>query len=191
MVREHGWKTLSITAVAQHMGCSTMPVYSHFENLETLKDEVVKKGWELVKEYESKQYTGDAWIDQAIGYVYFARDHHRLFACMLDGRNLALERRMLQEHWNFLTGLLGGYHGFEGLNRELCRVIRYSRAIFTQDVATTVSKGLGKLLTDNVAIEKYLTISSQALLEGYRKIYDNSGGEITFLDDHFQPMGDI
>lgn len=191
MVRENGWKKLSITAVAKHMGCSTMPVYSHFENLGTLKDEVVKKGWELVRDYESTQYTGDAWIDQAIGYVYFARDNSQLFACMLDGRNLALERRMLQKHWDFLTTLLSGYQGFDDLSQEQCRVIRYSRALFTQGVATTVSKGLGKLLTDNEVIEKYLMVSSQAILEGYRKVYDHNDGEVEFLDEHFQPIGDI
>lgn len=191
MVREQGWKKLSITAVARQMGCSTMPVYSHFENLETLRDAVVEKGWERVKAYELKPYTGDAWIDQAIGYVCFARDNPQLFACLLDGRNLALERRMLQTHWDFLTTLLKGYHGFEGLSPEQCRVIRYSRAIFTQGVATTVSKGLGKLLTDNEAVEKYMAVSSQAILEGYRKVYNRSNGDTAFLDDHFQPVGDI
>ena len=188
MVRKDGWGKLSITALAKHMGCSTMPVYSHFENLETLRDEVVKKGWELVYTYESKQYTGDPWIDQSIGYVYFARENRRLFACMLDGRNLELERRMLQEHWFFLTDLLSDYRGFEGLSPEQCRVIRYSRAMFTQGVAITVSKGLGKLLTDNESIEKYMTISSKAILEGYRNVYEQGHRDIGFLDEHFQPV---
>jgi len=190
MVGKNGWRDLSITAVAKTLGCSTMPVYSHFENLDTLKDAVVQKGWETVKAYEAKPYTGDAWIDQSIGYVLFARDHGALFACMLDGRNLALERRMLQEHYDALTPRLDGYPGFKGLSPKQCRIIRYSRAIFSQGVATTVSKGIGKLFTDDGAIKAYLTASSRAILEGYRKIYDNSNQEMAFLDDHFQPMGD-
>lgn len=189
MVRENGWKKLSITSLAKHMGCSTMPVYSNFDNLDTLKDEVVKKGWELVKAYESKQYTDDTWIDQAIGYVFFARDNRELFACMLDGRNLDLERRMLQEHYDFLSSRLSNYSGFKGLRQEQCRLIRYSRAIFTQGVATTVSKGLGKLLTDDEAIKKYLTVSSQAILEGYQTVYNNNE-DIAFLGDQFQPITD-
>lgn len=191
MVRQDGWKSLSITAVAKQMGCSTMPVYSHFKNLETLRDAVVKKGWERVKTYESKTYTGDAWIDQGIGYVYFARENSRLFACMLDGRNPELERQMLQDHWDFLTGLLKDYRGFEGLSPGQQRLIRYSRAIFSQGVATTVSKGLGKLLTDDASIETYLTLSSRALLEGYRHVYDHDKGKARFLDEKFQVPGDI
>ncbi|WP_022663797.1 TetR/AcrR family transcriptional regulator [Desulfospira joergensenii] len=191
IVKKNGWGKLSITAVAKHMGCSTMPVYSHFENLEALKDEVAKKGWDLIREYELKPYTGDAWIDQAIGYVFFARENSQLFACMLDGRNLELERRMLQKHWDYLTDLLKGYQGFDGLSPEQRRMIRYSRAIFTQGVATTVSKGLGKLRTDNEAIEKYMTISSQAILEGYRKVYNQNSGVVEFLGEHFQPVKDL
>ena len=188
MVRKEGWKNLSITALAKHMRCSTMPVYSHFENLETLRDEVVKKGWELVHGYESKQYTGDAWIDGAIGYVFFARENPRLFGVMLDGRNLELERRMLHEHWVFLSGFLSDYKGFDALSTEQCRVIRYSRAMFTQGVAVTVSKGTGKLLTDDESIVKYMTVSSHAILEGYRNVYDNDNGDIGFLVEQFQPV---
>ncbi len=191
MVRKNGWEGLSVTAVAKQMGCSTMPIYSHFENLETLKDEVIRKGWELVKDYEAKQYTGDAWVNQAIGYVYFARENSQLFGCMFDGRNLELQRRMLQEHWDFLTKLLSGYQGFKDLSQEQSRVIRYSRAMFTHGVATTVSKGWSKLLTDEEIITKYLAATSQAMLDGYRKFYDSSGGEVPFLDQHFQPLGNI
>ncbi|MCG8634247.1 MAG: TetR/AcrR family transcriptional regulator [Desulfobacterales bacterium] len=191
MVREDGWKKLSITAVAKRLGCSTMPVYTHFENLETLKDGVIKRGWELVKAYESKQYTGDAWVDQSVGYVFFARDFPLLFSCMFDGRNLALERRMLEEHWEFITGLVSGYPGFKCLSREQCRLIRYSRAMFTQGVATSVSKGVGKLLTDNDAIKKYMEEGSRAILEGYQKVRGPGDGKMALLDDEFQPIGGL
>lgn len=188
MVEEDGWQTLSITALAKDLGCSTMPVYSHFENLDSLKDQVVKKGWDLVKKYESKRYTGDVWIDPAIGYVFFARENNRLFAAMLDGRNPALERQMMQVHWDDLTRRLEGYSRFEPLSPKLCRVIRYSRAMLTQGVATSVSKGIGKLLTDDETIKTYLTVSSLAILDGYRNTWGNAGPDLNFMDENFQPV---
>ncbi len=191
LVRKSGWAGLSTTTIADKLNCSTMPIYSHFENLEILKDEVVRKGWELIMDYESKQYTGDAWVDQSIGYVYFARAERQLFASMFDGRNLELQRKMLLEHWNYLTKLLDGYQGFNDLSQGQSWVIRYSRAMFTHGVATSVSKGWAKLLTDDEMIEKYLTTTSHAMLEGYRVVYDRSGGEIPFLDQHFQSLGNI
>jgi len=186
LVAESGWANLSITAVAKSLGCSTMPVYSNFKNLETLKDEIIKQGWEQVKAYESNTYTGDIWVDQAIGYIFFARDSRKLFSCMLDGRDLTLERRMLQEHYDFLTAGLSGYQGFEGLSREECRMVRYSRAIFTQGMATTVSKGIGKLGTDDDSIKRYMTISSRAILEGFKKVYSQGDLDIRILDEQFQ-----
>ncbi|MGD9151230.1 MAG: TetR/AcrR family transcriptional regulator, partial [Desulfobacterales bacterium] len=43
LVKEKGLAGLSAPAVAEKMGCSTMPIYSHFKNMQALEDEVVKK----------------------------------------------------------------------------------------------------------------------------------------------------
>jgi AcrR family transcriptional regulator len=169
LVKQSGWSGLSAAAVADKLGCSTMPIYSHFKNLEKLQDEVVKKGWELVKDYESRQFTGDAWIDQAIGYVRFSKKERRLFMCMFDGRNLELHREMLHEHWRHLSQLVEGYDAFVGLSEEKCMVIRYSRAMLSHGVATTVSMGYGEILEDDAKIADYLTNASHALLRGYDK----------------------
>ena len=69
MVRKHGLPKLSAQAVAEEMGCSTMPIYSHSKNMQTLEDEVVRRVWKLVMEYQAESYTGDVWVDQAIGWV--------------------------------------------------------------------------------------------------------------------------
>lgn len=167
LVKENGWQGLSASAVANKLGCSTMPIYSHFKNLEKLQDEVVKKGWELVKDYESRRFTGDVWIDQAIGYVQFSKKERRLFMCLFDGRNLELHRKMLHEHWRHLSQLVEGYEAFVGLSEEQCMRIRYSRAMLSHGVATSVSMGYGEILEDDAKIEDYLTSVSHALLRGY------------------------
>ena len=79
LVRENGLPGLSAPAVANKMGCSTMPIYSHFQNMQALEDEIVKKAWKLSMEYKSKTYTGDVWIDQGIGYVRFSKDEPNPF----------------------------------------------------------------------------------------------------------------
>ena len=38
LVREKGLAGLSAPAVAKKMGCSTMPIYSHFENMQALEE---------------------------------------------------------------------------------------------------------------------------------------------------------
>jgi AcrR family transcriptional regulator len=177
MVRKNGWEGLTVTAVAKQMGCSTMPIYSHFDSLEMLKDEVVRKGWALIIDYESKQYTGDVWVDQAIGYVRFAQKEKNLFICMFDGRNLKLQRKMLREHWSYLSRLLDDYEAFSGLDEKQCMRIRYSRGMLTHGVATSIINGWGFLFEGHEVASKndeilsdYLTTASQVLLKGYKEV---------------------
>ena len=81
-----------------------------------MKDAVVVKGWELLMDYEGRNYTGDVWVDQSIGYLSFAMEEHNLFECMFDGRNYALQRQMGFKNWMYLFDLLEGYksYGYDG-----------------------------------------------------------------------------
>jgi len=184
LVRKGGWPKLSASAVADQLGCSTMPIYSHFKNMGKLQDEVVKKGWGLIQEYESKRYTGDAWVDQAIGYVHFAQKEKNLFMCMFDGRNLKLQRKMLREHWVHLSRLLDNYKDFSGLDEKQSLQIRYSRGMLTHGVATSISMGWSFLPENNKApfknnevLAKYLTLASQALLKGFKEVIARNDGD--------------
>ncbi len=168
LVREKGLGGLSAPAVAAKMGCSTMPIYSHFKNMQALEDEVVKKAWKLVMNYQAKRYTGDVWVDQAIGYVRFARNENNLFKCMLDGHNPELRYEMNQSQWQFLAEGLEGYEAFKNLDEELRVRVRYSRARLSHGVAMSPNTGMNKLIVeDDELLAGYLTTVSKALLKGY------------------------
>jgi len=188
LVRQKGWAGLSASAVADKLGCSTMPIYSHFKNMEKLQDEVVIKGFELLHEYESKQYIGDAWVDQAIGYVRFAKKEKKLFLCMFDGRNLKLHRAMLFKHWQKLSELLEGYAAFKDLDEEQCMRIRYSRAMLSHGVATSVNMGYGEILENDEMICGYLDSASQALLKGYIELKSLEGNKKIYLTEKIKEI---
>jgi len=189
LVRKNGWTGLSASAVAGELGCSTMPIYSHFKNMDKLQDEVVKKGWEILYTYESKKYTGDVWVDQSVGYVRFAKKEKNLFLCMFDGRNLELQRKMLREHWLYLSSLLEGYTPLADLSEEQGLRIRYSRAMLSHGVATSVSVGWSQLLQNDDLLEKYLTMTSMAMLKGYQEIdADQFDTDIHLLEERFKKI---
>ncbi len=169
LASKHGWAGLSVNAVAEHLSCSSMPIYSHFKNMEELKDAVVIKGWGLVEEYEAREYTGDRWIDQAIGYVRFAKKENELFRCLIDGRNLKLYRQMQQQNWKNLTAQLTDYEGFKGLSDALIIRIRYSRYMLSYGIAIAVSMGHSEIINSDKLISSYLTSASHALLLGYQQ----------------------
>ncbi len=182
LVRENGWEGLSVKAVAKKIGSSTMPVYSYFENLESLKDAVTMKGWETLMAYEKKTYTGDVWVDQSMGYIRFAMEHRHLFYAMFDGRNVELQSKMLWKHWQSLVESLEDYQDLKDLEAEQRFLIRYSRAMMTHGVATAVLDKRGKLLQAEGVIENLITAASKAILEGFKKIYSLEDSNIAFWD---------
>lgn len=171
LVREKGLAGLSAPAVANKMGCSTMPIYSHFKNMQALEDEVVQKAWKLSMDYKDKTYTGDVWIDQAIGYVCFCKDEQNLFKCMLDSHNQALKHEMHLVNWQFLAEQLEGYEAFKHLDDEQQGRVRYARAMLTHGIATAARVAANKILfEDHELLVTFLTNVSKALLAGFKEI---------------------
>jgi AcrR family transcriptional regulator len=171
LVREKGLSGLSAPAVAEKMGCSTMPIYSHFKNMQALEDEVVKKAWKLSMEYKSYTYTGDVWIDQGIGYVIFSKKEQNLFKCMLDSRNIELKYEMHLVNWQFMADQLKGYDSFKELNEEQQERVRYARAMLTHGIATAARVAANKILIeDDQLLAMFMTNVSKALLAGFKEI---------------------
>ena len=189
LVREKGLDGLSAPSVAEKMGCSTMPIYSHFKNMQALEDEVIQKAWTLVVEYETRHYTGDRWIDQAMGYVLFARDERNLFNCMLAGRNLDLKYEMQKRHWQYQADRLDNYEGFKDLDKDQCTRIRYARAMLSHGVAMSPNTGMNKVIIENNTIlSGFLTNVSQALLKGYIDLPSLPEDKQRLLDEKMEQL---
>jgi AcrR family transcriptional regulator len=187
LVRKRGLQGLSAPAVAEELGASTMPIYSHFNSMQDLEDEVVKQAWELASNYQRKRFTGDIWIDQAVGYIVFAREEPHLFRCLLDGRNLELKFQMNRRQWEKLGVTLETYNGFKDLDPESILRVRYSRAMLSHGIATAAKIGLNKIFLENdKLLARFLTDASQALLEGYRNAPPIEGEERQLLKERMK-----
>ena len=170
LVREKGLPGLSAPAVAAKMGCSTMPIYSHFKNMQALEDAVIQKAWRGVMQYQTQNYTGDVWVDQAVGWVRFSRDEANLFHSMLNN-NRKLQYQMQVQHWEYLAGLLEGYDGFKDLDNFLSQRVRSAHAKLTHGLAMAPRIGPEKMIVEEDEILfRYLTSATQALLLGYKAL---------------------
>ena len=169
LVRKGGWSGMTAAAIAGRIGCSTMPIYSHFKNLEELEHRVMDKGWDLLFDYEAQPHTGDVWLDQAIGYVNFALEEKQLFRCLLDGRYPEKQRFFLQRNLERLTGMLDGYDSFGDLDRETIMKVRYCRTMLTHGLATAVNVGWTFDPTEDILV-KFVRVSSKALIKGFQVV---------------------
>ena len=171
LVREKGLVGLSAPAVARQLGSSTMPIYSNLKNMQALEDKIVQKAWRLLKQYEAKAYTGDAWIDLAVGYILFAKDEPNLFNCMHNGQNLDLRFELHETHWKWQEQRLDSYPEFRKLDEEQRMRVRYARAMLSHGVATSPNTEFNRFIIDNDDIlAGFITNVSRALLNGFKTL---------------------
>ncbi len=76
---ESGFEQLTIRNIAKHLGSSIAPIYVNFNDLEELKEAVIRKAVEINKKILSEQDSGDPFLDVGIASVLFAKRYPRIY----------------------------------------------------------------------------------------------------------------
>ena len=176
MVRQNGWKGLSVPAVAKTINSSTMPVYSHFKNVSELEDAVYLKALEFLGDCMIIEETGDKWLDHGIGYLRFAAEEEHLFRCLFDGRNPELQIASLREWNQLMREQLTDYPLFEGLNEEQIQMIRYARFMLIYGMASGINSGWHTKKTEEEQV-RFLRKTTKALYDGLKAQFDAEKGQ--------------
>lgn len=171
MVRENGWKGLSVPAVAKAINSSTMPVYSHFKNVSELEDAVYLKALDCLASCMSIERSGDKWLDHGIGYLRFASEETHLFRCLFDSRNPELQRDSLQKWNQLMVAQLTDYPLFEGMSDEQIRIIRYSRFMLIYGMASGINNGWHSIKTEEEQV-RFLRKATKALYDGLKAQFE-------------------
>lgn len=74
LVKEQGAQALSVRNIARNLNCSTQPIYSEFENMETLRDELMS----YIREHYLRE-DADSYKQVAFSFLHFARREKNLF----------------------------------------------------------------------------------------------------------------
>lgn len=74
LVQEQGAPALSVRNIAKELNCSTQPIYSEFENMETLRDELMS----YIREHYLRE-DADSYKQVALSFLHFARREKNLF----------------------------------------------------------------------------------------------------------------
>lgn len=160
-----GWEGFTPKKVAQQLGASTMPIFSHFPSMIEFKQAVLDRAWELLLEHSLGNYTGDEWIDQSVGYVMFARDHGRLYSCMHYGSPEEIQERRYQ-FWLALTRSVDAHRAFEGLSDDQIQWIRHIRSLLSHGIAISVSTEISSIWQSDEFIKKVMSMCSEVLIKG-------------------------
>jgi AcrR family transcriptional regulator len=158
IVQQEGMAALTARNVAQRMGLSTRPVYSHFASMKDLQQEAMRKAGELMLAYVSKCYTKDIFLNMGTGAAFFARDHKTLY-------------RILFMENNDFKDLLNDFR--MDLSKQMKKDERFSRMtqkqrddllnkmwIFTHGLASFICVGLMEEDSDRFIIETMNKVGS-------------------------------
>ncbi len=141
VVRKQGWKKFSARTIASELNSSTQPIYDHFNSMENIEAEVIKKALAYFIEFMSRDITGDKWLDQALGYVIFAEREKHLFQYINDEKHAGLQKQLAQQHWIGLGDKLSNDERFKDMPAEKMNQIRGARWIMVHGLAYLVSNG--------------------------------------------------
>ncbi|WP_164779499.1 TetR/AcrR family transcriptional regulator [Paenibacillus kobensis] len=81
LVREHGFEALTARRIAQHLNCSTHPIYGVYGNMDAIKDDVYQLAVDYTIDYISKYEDSNnaRALNLTLGMLLFAQHEKQLF----------------------------------------------------------------------------------------------------------------
>lgn len=84
VARKNGIEKTSVKSIAEKLGCSTQPIYSYCENMDSLRNDVAEKAKAFVREYVSSSVDkDDLFRSTGHAYVKIAKDEPHIFKLYL------------------------------------------------------------------------------------------------------------
>lgn len=146
IVRREGLEKLTARAIAEELHSSTMPIYSCGKTMTEIEEEVIRKSWEILAEYQLKPMTPDPYINMGLGYVLFATHEKNLFGCIHSLKHMELNKELGES--NLIRNLVGlsGYPPLSGIPDDLKMKIMIQGWIFSHGLADLISKNFGETI---------------------------------------------
>ena len=102
ILKENGRKALTSKNILDVFQTSAISNQHHFDSIEQLEKEVIKKALNLLREYQSKRFTQCAVLDSGIGYVAFSADEHHLFRAIISEKHSDLFKVYGDRHFQMM-----------------------------------------------------------------------------------------
>jgi hypothetical protein len=132
----------------------TMPIYSLFQFMGPIGEEVKTRAGSLMQEYQKRAYTEDPMLNIAIGYVTFARDEINLFRFLFIDNPIRLSEREAGSHAEGFTKEFGSVKGVrEAMDRipeSMSNPLMLKSWIFTHGLASMIGEGVLTLTDETI-----------------------------------------
>ena len=155
MVREEGLSCLTARNLAQKLGTSTAPIFTAFNSVEEIRDEVVKKANELYGEYIKEGLKEPlAFKGVGIKYIQFAKDEPELFKIL--GINKKFTDNFLPAYDDNSPEVLNVLENKYGMSNEAAKKLYNHMSVYAfgfaslyaQRIYLFTMEDIGRMLTE-------------------------------------------
>lgn len=145
LIREGGWEAVTARRIAERLGSSTMPIYSHLRSIAEVQEALREKGYALLRDFQQRSWTPDALMNLAFGYIAFARDEEHLFRFLFLERPATVGEEGLEHMGDSFTEQFGDggeqAAALAELNPAAQGALMQHSWIFTHGLAVLVNSG--------------------------------------------------
>jgi AcrR family transcriptional regulator len=161
VVEQSGMRNLTARSIAGKLVSSTAPVYRHFEAMDQLAFEVVKRIQRLLLEYTTRPYTDRVFLNMGTGVAMFACEHGRLYrVLLLEGSNY---RDVVNEFLEILERELAKDERFTCLSKDERHTLLQKMWTFTHGLASLICVGLIKDCSQDSIIAALMDVGSDVI----------------------------
>lgn len=155
LVREKGVEALNARSLAAAIGCSTQPIFSNYESMDALKDDVMGEAYHLYQgilkeEISSGRYS--AYKANGMAYIRFASEEKALFKLLFLSDRTEEEKGFFEE-WAPLISIIGKKTGLsvseaELFHLEMWGTVHGIASMIASSYLTLDREKISKILTD-------------------------------------------
>lgn len=169
MVREKGIDSVSARNIAKELGCSICPIFSCFENMEVLKEELLKKMHELYDSFISEgiKNSEKRFKGSGLAYIKFAKENKNYFKALFMGKNnFSIDTLVKGEENEKINKIICES---SGLNKEDAFKLHKYNWIFVHGIAVMLATDYADFSDEEI---------SEMLTEEYIALLDKFKGDV-------------
>lgn len=169
LTREKGFAAVSTRALGEKLGTSSRPVFSHFGNMEEVREAIIQASNDLYQAYRKEETASGRYVPfkaSGMAYVRFAKEEKELFK-LLFMRDRSQES--VKDNPEEMDALIGLISKQVGIDREEAKSFYLEMWAFTHGIASMIATNY--LDFDEAFVSRTLTDG----YEGLKLRYKNGG----------------
>jgi AcrR family transcriptional regulator len=140
IVRKDGLDALSARRIAQHLHCSTRPVYIAFQSMKTLKEAVIQKAREYALSYFLQETENDdsPFLNLGLQYFRFSQVERELFKLLFLEGKIGITFEKMGEYFYPLLDRMKQDPRLQGLSEVSLKRIGMNSWIYTHGLIALI-----------------------------------------------------